>query len=178
MNRNQNRSTLMAAFAVLVALSACGGKKVPELMNIRSASTGPDEFSILPTKPLEEPLSYSDLPDPTPGGANITDPTPNADAIEALGGNGGALQRDGQVREGGLLASATRYGVTSDIRSVLAAEDLEFRRRNKGRPLERLFNVNVYFQAYRRMSLDQYLELERLRRLGIQTPSAPPEQAP
>ena len=55
-------------------------------------------------------------------------------------------------------------------------EDLAFRKRNKGRPVERLFGVNVYFDAYERMSLDQHAELERMRQLGIATPAAPPEQ--
>jgi hypothetical protein len=48
---------------------------------------------------------------------------------------------------------------------------------NDGRLLERLFNVNVYFKAYRSQELDQYLELQRLRRLGIRTPAAPPDPA-
>jgi hypothetical protein len=43
--------------------------------------------------------------------------------------------------------------------------------------LERLFNVNVYYKAYRPMSLDQQAELWRWRRAGARTPSAPPPQA-
>ena len=35
------------------------------------------------------------------------------------------------------------------IRQELAAADLEFRRNNQGRLLERLFDVNVYFRTYR-----------------------------
>ena len=64
------------------------------------------------------------------------------------------------------MAYATRYGVDPDIRPELAAADLEYRRDNRGRILERLFDVNVYFRAYERMELDQYAELERLRRAG------------
>ena len=41
-----------------------------------------------------------------------------------------------------------RFGVDGGIRSTLASEDLEWRRDNNGRILERLFNVNVYFKAY------------------------------
>jgi hypothetical protein len=52
---------------------------------------------------------------------------------------------------------------------------LDFRSRNTGLFLERLFNTNVYFSAYREMSLDRYAELERLRRAGVRTPAAPPE---
>ena len=59
--------------------------------------------------------------------------------------------------------------------TTLAAEDLEWRRENNGRLLERLFNVNVYYSSYKPMSLDQHLELERLRQMGVWTPSAPPD---
>ena len=62
----------------------------------------------------------------------------------------------------------------TEARDTLAAEDLDWRRDNNGRVLERLFNVNVYFRAYAPMSLDQHAELARWRRLGVATPSAPP----
>ena len=55
----------------LVALAACGRlagdeKKPPQLMNIKSASRSPDEFNILPTKPLQMPEDIASLPEPTP----------------------------------------------------------------------------------------------------------------
>lgn len=155
-----------------MGLVACS-KGEPSLMNMRASQDGPDEFAILPTKALQEPKNYTDLPTPTPGQANLTDPTPQADAIAALGGNlgSGNLRRS----EGALVSAASRYGVSSNIREVLAASDLEWRRDNKGRVLERLFNVNVYYRAYETMHLDQHLELERLRRKGVWTPAAPPE---
>jgi hypothetical protein len=40
-----------------------------------------------------------------------------------------------------------------------------------------MFGVNVYFDAYEDQSLDQQAELERLRRLGVRTPAAPPPDA-
>ena len=73
------------------------------------------------------------------------------------------------------MSYAARFGVAPDIREALAAEDLEFRRKNRGKPLERLFGTNVYFKAYRRMSLDQHIELERWRKLGVRTVGAPPD---
>jgi len=115
------------------------------------------------------PDNYTTLPTPTKGGTNLVDPTPLADATIALGGNPA-----GGIRDGGLVNHASRYGVSPGIRTALAKEDLEFRRKNDGRLLERVFNVNVYFKAYRKQSLDQYAELERLRRLGVRTSSAPP----
>jgi hypothetical protein len=75
------------------------------------------------------------------------------------------------------MAHVAKYGSSADIRAVLAAEDLEYRRKNNGKLLERLFNVNVYYQAYLAMSLDQAAEIERWRKLGIRTVGAPPEPA-
>jgi hypothetical protein len=165
-------------FVVLAALALAGcGDRQPELLNLRAATDGPDEFLIMPTKPLEAPPDFAALPPPTPGGRNLVDHVPDEEAVAALGGNPEALRPRGGVPagDGALVAQASRYGIAGGIRAQLAAEDLEFRRRNDGRLLERLFNVNVYFQAYERMSLDQHAELERLRRMGVRTPSAPPD---
>ncbi len=162
--------TLAVAGLALLMLSACGGGE-PRLMNLRSATDGPDEFSILPPKALELPESLVDLPAPTPGGSNLTDPTPNEDAVAALGGRPGA----GAAGDAGLMNHVGRYGRAAGIREQLAAEDLTFRSKNRGRPLERLFSLNVYFRAYKKQSLDQQAELDRWRRAGARNPSAPPE---
>lgn len=166
----RSQAKAVGALALVLGLSACGGSDQPNLMNLRSSGNGPDEFAILPSKPLELPPDLKALPAPTPGGGNITDPTPEADAIVALGGKPGAGANDAA-----LVAYAGRQGLSSDIRQVLAAEDLEYRRKNDGRLLERLFDVNVYYKAYQPMALDQHAELARWRRLGAPTPSAPPE---
>jgi hypothetical protein len=162
------------AVATMITLAACGGKGVPELMNLRSGQ-GPDEFAIVPPKALDMPENLAELPEPTPGGPNRTDQNPEADAAIALGGNptsaGGIPAGDGA-----LYAHAARFGVDGGIRGTLASEDLEWRRDNNGRPLERLFNINVYYKAYRRQSLDQQAELARWRALGLRTPSAPPRK--
>lgn len=167
--------------AGLVALAACGrsgaGDEVPQLMNLRSpAGEGANEFAILPKKPLEMPTDMAALPDPTPGGANLTDVDPKGDAVAALGGNAAVLSRPSQ--DGALVAHASRYGVSPQIRAELAAADVAFRRNNKGRLLERLFDVNVYFKVYAPFALDQYAETERMRRAGIPTSAVPPEGAP
>lgn len=176
------RGKIALALIAVLAMSACGNKnKDPELMNIRPSGNGPDEFTILPTKPLQTPDFAAALPSPTPGGINITDPTPKADAVAALGGNPDrvAQRGDGSIGRGDatLVSHARRFGANGAIRQALAAEDLEFRRKNNGRVLERLFNLNVYFRVYKKVSLDKYRELERFRRLGIRTPSAPPDPA-
>ncbi|TFL20076.1 DUF3035 domain-containing protein [Jannaschia formosa] len=159
----------LAALAALT-LAACE-RENPTLFNIRAQDRTPDEFAIMPTRPLQPPPDFSTLPPPTPGGVNRTDPQPQAEAIAALGGN---IDRGAGV-DGALVAAVTRYGVQGDIRAQLAQEDLAFRRRRDGRLLERLFSVNVYFRAYEEQSLDQHRELERLRRLGVRTVAAPPE---
>lgn len=164
------------AFATVLVLSACGGgDKEPRLMHLRSATQGPDEFAILPTKPLQMPEDLAALPAPTPGGINLTDPTPEADAVAALGGNPARLKAGGiPASDSALVAQVARFGTSANIREQLAAEDLEYRRANDGRLLERLFSVNVYYNAYEPMSLDQEAELERWRKLGLRTPAAPP----
>jgi hypothetical protein len=167
---------------VLVAgllLSACAAdESIPELMNVRNADGTPDEFGILPSKPLEQPPSYASLPEPTPGASNLTDPTPEADAVAALGGRRDRVEENGEVARSdqGLIGYAGRYGVDGEIRTALAAEDLEYRRQNEGLLLERIFNLNIYFRAYSEQSLDQHSELERWRRAGVEVPTAPPKQ--
>lgn len=171
-------SRMGGAVFLALMLCACARDRAPQLMNLRSETRGPDEFGILPTKPLELPEDFAALPEPSPGEPSRTDPTPHADAIVALGGNPAALAR-GDVAVGAadaaMLAVATRFGVAPDIRGQLAAEDLEFRRRNTGRPLERLFNVTVYYKAYQSQSLDQHGELAKWRARGLRTNSAPPD---
>mgnify|MGYP000887351086 CR=1 FL=1 len=162
--------TTLTLGAALVALAACG-RGDPQLMNLRNTESGPDEFAILPTNPIEIPTDLASLPQPTPGGANRVDPDPEADAIRALGGDVARANR----AAGDIVTYSSRFGVAPDIRGTLAAEDLAYRSDNRGRPLERWFNLNVYFDAYRPMALDRYAELERMRRAGVRTPAAPPE---
>jgi hypothetical protein len=169
------RGVLVVAAVAILTLAACANRSGdPELMNTRQPGAGPDEFAILPTKPLEIPQNLAELPPPTPGGTNRVDPTPEADAIVALGGRPGAPGRGVPASDSALVGYSSRYGVTPGIRQSLAAEDLEFRRENQGLLLERAFNVNVYYRAYKRQSLDQSAELDRWRARGVRTVSAPP----
>lgn len=171
------RGGILLVFMASLALSACSRNKEPRLLNIKSSTSGPDEFAILPSKPLQQPDSFDALPTPTPGTRSLVDPTPNEDAIAALGGNPAVVARSGvPATDVGLINHASRFGVSTGIRQTLASEDLQFRQRKSGRPLEKLFGVNVYFRAYERQSLDKYAELERFRSRGIRTPAAPPPQ--
>ena len=163
------------ALALALTMSACSGKREPQLLNLNAGSDTPDEFAILPGKPLQTPENITDLPAPTPGASNLTDPTPKADAVSALGGNPAVLTRPGiPAADGALLGYTGRHGIAPGIREQLAAADLDFRRRKDVPSLYRLFKKSRYFKVYASQALDQYLELERLRAAGIKTPSAPP----
>ena len=168
----RSRIGRLGAIACLsLVVAGCGGD--PQLFNIRKADRSPDEFSVLPSRPLQTPPDLAALPPPTPGGANRTDRSPEREAIAALGGDASR----GAGADGTLVSTVRRYGVQPNIRGTLAAEDLAYRRANDGRLLERLFNVTVYYRAYEPQSLDQYRELDRLRRAGIRTVAAPPDPA-
>lgn len=164
---------LAISMTALTGLTACGGDD--KLVNLDAGQSSPDEFAILPTKPINMPPDLNILPTPTPGGGNITDPTPQADAVAALGGNPAALDNRGiAASDQALVAYAGRSGTEASIRQKLAVEDQEWRSRNHRRPLERLAGTDVYHRAYREVSLDPQAELERWRNAGARTPSAPP----
>jgi len=160
----------------LLALSACSrGGGIPNLMNAASHQNGPDEFSIVPTGPLQAPTDFAALPAPTPGGTNLVDPDARALAVSALGGRISAEQTSGiPSADAGLVQYAGRDGNSEGIRATLAAEDLDLRRDNSPRILERALNTNVYRQAYEDQLLDPQEELRRWRARGVRTPSAPP----
>lgn len=166
----------VGAIIAVTLIAACASRD-PILMHAdaNTSGEGPDEFTVLPQLPLVDPPSYATLPTPTPGAANRADLNPKADIAIALGGRASATRLTGRIEATSLVNYASRFGRAQDIRNLLAAEDLEFRRDHNAKPMERLFAVNVYFLAYEPMTLDQYAELARLRRFGITTPAAPPE---
>jgi len=123
--------------------------------------------------PLEPPPSYASLPTPTPGGSNITDQTPQADGIAALGGRASATTQVA-ARDAGLVTHASRYGTQSNIRQTLATEDKELRTKRGVRDLITIGPVDRYTKTYQRQWLDEYREAERLRSRGVVVPSAPP----
>ncbi|WP_439521558.1 DUF3035 domain-containing protein [Marivita sp.] len=164
----------------LVALTACGSRqdtadRDTNLRQLRNSSGAPEEFSIVPPKPLEAPETVSELPQPTPGGSNRTDPTPLRDAVAVLGGSPSRLDPQAGIGAGdqALVARASRFGRQPGIREELAAADQTFRERRS------LFNwrlvpQDTYNRIYRAQILDPYATLEAARRAGAQTPSAPP----
>ena len=173
----------LAHLAIIVmtgalALSACSRSGEPKpLHDLRSNSGEPEEFAIVPNKPLTMPQTFAELPQPTPGSVNRTDQTPKADAVAALGGNPAALQPGaaGSIGAGdaALVQQASRYGRDSTIRQTLAAEDQQYRK-NKGRFSWSIVPRDDYERAYRGQKLDSYSWLRRYRQAGARTPSAPP----
>jgi len=157
-----------------VVLAGCGSKS---LHDIRSNSEGPDEFMILPVKPLTVPKDYDVLPAPTPGGANLVDRNPKADAVVALGGRASALEANGvPASDGALVASASRYGVPANARASVAEADAQFRKRQGRMTRIKLFPVDRYEQVYRRQAMDPFDANDAYRKAGVATPSSPPEK--
>lgn len=168
------RRSILALTALTLGLAACASSD-GKLSRIKNSGNGPDEFTVLPTRPLQTPDSYNSLPPPTPGAANLVDTNPKADGIAALGGNPAATV-PGQIGagDGGLVNHASRLGVTPGVRQQLATEDAETRRRH-GRV--NIFNIGPtddYTDAYKKQWLDSYNEQQRLMQSGVVTPSAPP----
>lgn len=142
-------------------------------MNFGRGSS-PDEFGIVPSQTLVIPPRIDRLP--PPGGiGNRVDIKPRADAVQVLGGRLRRTTGDDRVpqSEAPIVAYAGRYGPIASIREILAREDLDYRRDNEGRPLEKLFKVNVYHNAYEPMALDSDAEAARLRGQGVAVPTPP-----
>ncbi|WP_120500494.1 DUF3035 domain-containing protein [Roseovarius sp. EL26] len=167
-----SRVVIMAM--VLTAIAACSGKDKP-LTRIKHTGSGPDEFAIIPSKPLQEPESYSNLPAPAPGTANLTDLTPKADGIAALGGNPAAL---GSTKiassEAALVNHSRRYGADANIRNTVAKEDADVRKKRGRVNILGIGPDDDYTLAYKKEWLNSQAERDRLRARGVSTPSAPP----
>ncbi len=166
---------MRAIWALIGAAALAGCSSDPQLHNIDAGRSTPDEFSIVPTRALTMPEDLNQLPAPTPGAANRTDPNPRGDAVAALGGNPAQLTARGVgTADGALISYTSRLGVTPEIRQQLAREDIAWRSKHSRKVLETLARTDVYYRAYKPMTLDSWAENERWRRAGARTPSAPP----
>ncbi|NVO56204.1 DUF3035 domain-containing protein [Rhodobacteraceae bacterium B1Z28] len=163
------------ALTFVVAVAGCSN---PGLRNLDPPGEGPDEFSVLPVKPLTQPKDYAFLPAPTPGAANLTDPNPKADAVVALGGNEAALNPNTSIpsSDAALVNASGRYGVPANTRQVVEADDDAFRKRRGRWTGLRLFPVDRYEQVYERQSIDPFTETKAARGAGLETPSSPPDE--
>lgn len=169
-------ANLWTVLGLVSALSACSQSERDISMRVLDRpNNGPDEFAVLPNKPLEAPSSYTDLPVPTPNAANLTDRNPKAEGIAALGGNPARLSGTGvPSSDVALVRYVGRKGTDPAIREKLAAEDEDFRRRKSRFTKIRIVKTDRYAQAYKRETLDAYSEWYKYRRTGVKTPAAPP----
>ena len=157
--------------AIGLALAGCnrdGRDSNRTVLNIRSQGLPPDEFLVLPSKPLERPADLTNLPTPTPGGSNLTDPDITTPLLTALGSRG---TRGGIPAADAPLVRAVG-GSTENIRGILAAEDAAFREDNAGRIESRASRLRAG-SIYNSMTLDPVAEAERLRALGVNVPLIP-----
>lgn len=166
----RSRRTLAAAtlFVAAIALAGCQGRGAAGAL--RSAGVGgtPDEFMILPTKPLEMPENLVALPPPTPGAVNRVDYQPHQQAVAGLTGRPALSAANG-------TALVARAGpVDPNVRGQLAVDDAEWRATHHGLFFERLFTRDRATVVYKPMVLDAPAELERLRRMGVEVPPPPP----
>lgn len=159
-----NGLKMVGLLVLICAATACAPKRE---LSPNALSGNADEFGIVPNKTLESPDDFSVLPVPTPGGSNAADVTPRADAIAALGGRlpvGGI--------DGGIVNHASRYGVDAEIRAELSQADARFLKRKRN-GLSLPWAGSKYERAYKRLALDPWAELRRLRALGVLVPTAP-----
>lgn len=162
----------MALTFIAISLTACSNQG---LVQLQSTSRGPDEFMVEPKKELVIPGNLAELPQPTPGQGNRTDIDPVSDAAVALGGRQQDPNAAVPASDGALVSAASRFGVESNIRGELAAEDAEFRRKKSRFTNIRLFPENLYNDVYRSQALDPAETADAWRRAGAQTPSYPPQ---
>ena len=155
-----------------LGLTACGEVTLRDLTD---PAAGPEEFDIIPNKPLETPKDYKVLPAPTPGQANLSDATPKKDAVAALGGKPSLLDAQGVARsDSALVASASRFGVPAGVRAQTAVEDAAFRKRRGRFSNIRLFKTDRYGSVYKRELINPRETVDIYRRAGRKTPTVPP----
>jgi hypothetical protein len=159
-----------ALASMLVALAGCGEGGLAGGLRAAGVAQTPDEFMVLPTRPLEMPENFAALPPPTPGVPNRVDFRPHAEAVAGLtGAPGPAGSADGTA----LVAAAGPR--QPGIRQSLAVEDAEWRATHRGLLIPRLLSRgNPEALTYQPMVLDAAAEFERLRAAGVEVPAAPP----
>lgn len=160
----------LTTVAMLLALGACSeqGGLQGAVKRLR-AGHPPDEFAVLPTKPLEMPSDMAALPPPTPGAPNRVDFNPEAQAVASLTGRSGPA---GTARANGLVARAG--SVDPNVRAELAAENATYRKEHPGKLLPRLILKDDDAVIYSDLILDPGPAFQQLRAAGVGVPPAPP----
>lgn len=152
-----------------LAIAGCSGGGLAGYLRTSGVTSTPDEFMVLPTKPLEMPADLAALPQPVPGARNRVDIDPEELAVAGLTGTPGQVNT---VSGAGLVA---RVGPAEpQIRTVLAVEDATWRAENGGRFFERLFSADKESVIYRGQVLDAPGTFVDLRDRGVDVPSPSP----
>lgn len=167
-----DRRPRVATLATLVAALALAGCSGGLAGSLRSAGVAgkPDEFMVLPTRPLEMPADLASLPAPQPGTPNRVDYQPRQEAIAGLSGRPGV---PGNADGAALVVAAGPRD--PNVRGALAAEDAEWRRVHRGRLLERWIIRDPSVVSYAPMVLDVPLAFEQARAAGKAVPAASPQ---
>ena len=151
---------------LLFSLIGCSQEgRDPNLATFKP-NANPDELALIVYNKIEKPENLSEITPPKTN-VNSVEPNPKADALAAFGGREPRRNRSIPDTDNTMLTHISRLGINPEIRGVLASEDLEFRNNVRGRPLEVLAKVNLYYKAYEPYSLDPELEVIRLREAGI-----------
>lgn len=160
------RNRIWIVASLLLFLVGCSNDGTAPNLATFNPKGKPDELAIVVYDKIEKPEQLADLTPPKQF-VNRVELTPVDDALNLLGGS--KQRRDDAIpaSDNQLVAHVSRLGVDPDIRTTLAVEDLQFRSENRGRPLEILARVNLYFKAYEPFSLDPELEEIRLQQVGI-----------
>lgn len=152
----------------LLALAGCQGGGVAQGLRSAGIAGTPDEFMVLPTRPLEMPQDLAMLPAPTPGAVNRVDYRPHQEAIAGLTGRPTLAAAGGE----GLVAAAGP--IDPNVRVALATDDVEWRESHHGRLLERWFSTDRDALVYRPMLLNVPGAFDDMRAAGVAVPPAPP----
>lgn len=151
-------------------LAGCGEGGVAGGLRRAGVTSKPDEFMVLPTRPLEMPSNFAALPPPTPGAPNRVDVQPHAEAVAGLSGRPGVA---GNADGAALVAAAGPRDPA--IRAELAAEDAHWRATHHGRLLERWFSKDREALVYRPMVLNAPGTFDQMRAAGVGVPAATPQ---
>jgi hypothetical protein len=162
------RAIALALALVPLGLGGCGEGGLAGALRSAGVAGKPDEFMVLPTRPLEMPQNLAALPPPTPGATNRVDYRPHLEAIAGLTG------RPPTAAASGAALVARAGPIDPNVRAELAAEDVVWRETHRGLLLERVFSGDRDALVYRDMVLNAPAEFERLRAIGVQVPAAPP----
>jgi hypothetical protein len=152
-----------------LVLGGCSEGGLAGFLRSSGVRSTPDEFLVLPTRPLEMPSDLNALPPPTPGAPNLVDYRPQAEAVAGLTGRTGPPG----TADGSALVARTGAG-SPGIRTQVAVDDAEWRRSHRGKLLPRLFSRDREALTYRAQTLDAPVTFETMRARGVGVPAPPP----